>query len=156
MNFLSLQTPNSEQCTITVDGIPCAWYDGQDFIFDETYPHEAHNATASPRLILLCDVERPLNIAGRAFNWFYGFLAKGTLVPNTSGDKRGAFSALFAFIAPWRERSLQLKYRRRGVYKAVKWFVNTLLLCLLLGIVYGVFSSLEMLFFSVAPLPTRE
>jgi len=57
---LGLITPNSDDCRIYVDGEPYAWRDGEDVVFDETYIHRAHNRTDRDRLILFCDIERPL------------------------------------------------------------------------------------------------
>jgi len=57
---LGLVTPNSERCRILVDGVPYVWRDGEDVVFDETYVHRAENRTDTARVILFCDVERPL------------------------------------------------------------------------------------------------
>jgi len=57
---LGLVTPNSERCRILVDGMECVWREGQAFMFDETFIHAAENATDQNRIILFCDVERPI------------------------------------------------------------------------------------------------
>jgi beta-hydroxylase len=57
---LGLVTPNSEDCRIYVDGTLYYWQDGKDVIFDETYIHSARNDTDIDRIILFCDVERPI------------------------------------------------------------------------------------------------
>src|SRR5215216_3231377 len=57
---LGLVTPNSDKCRIFVDGEPYAWRDGEAVMFDETFIHWAENRTDIDRLILFCDVERPL------------------------------------------------------------------------------------------------
>ena len=57
---LGLITPNSEKCRIYVDGIPYHWKDGEGVLFDETYIHSAKNDSDMDRIILFCDVERPL------------------------------------------------------------------------------------------------
>ncbi len=57
---LGLITPNSEDCRIFVDGQVHAWRDGEDVVFDETYVHWAENRTDQTRVILFCDVVRPL------------------------------------------------------------------------------------------------
>jgi len=68
---LGLRTPNSEKCRITVDGQTYWWKDGEGVLFDETFLHRAENETDEDRLILFCDVERPLRTrAARAFNHF--------------------------------------------------------------------------------------
>ena len=55
-----LVTPKSERCRILVDGVECVWREGQAFMFDETFIHAAENATDQNRIILFCDVERPI------------------------------------------------------------------------------------------------
>jgi len=110
---------------------------------DETYPHYAKNNSQASRLILMCDVERPMNSFGRVFNLLYRFIIKGTLVPNTAEDKTGVFSALFAFIAPLRQNTLKLRSERRRLYKTLKLTLNTTLLAMLFAILFGFFSLFE-------------
>ncbi len=57
---LGLATPNSAECNIHVDGQPYFWRDGEAVMFDETFIHWAENKTDVRRVILFCDVERPL------------------------------------------------------------------------------------------------
>ena len=130
---LGLVTPNSAQCRIVVDGHSCIWQDGEDFVFDETYPHYAVNNSEQYRLILMCDVDRPLNWLGRQFNRCYLAMARHSLVPNLPENQQGAVSALFAALSPWPQRALQLKARHRRAYKLLKWLLNTTLILLLLS-----------------------
>lgn len=60
---LGLSTPNSDNCRIYVDGQPYAWRDGEDVMFDETFVHWVKNETEQTRVILFCDIERPLRSA---------------------------------------------------------------------------------------------
>ena len=60
---LGLITPNSDDCHIHVDGVRYAWRDGEAVLFDETYVHWADNNTDTDRIILFCDVRRPLTFA---------------------------------------------------------------------------------------------
>lgn len=122
---LGLQTPNSDRCHISVDGTRLSWRDGQDFVFDETCPHYARNGTDVPRLILMCDVERPMSLPGRAFNRVYSLMPKAMAVPNTAEDRRGFISALFRRISPWRDAAVRLKERRRAFYTALKVALNS-------------------------------
>lgn len=142
---LGLATPNAAQCSITVDGVQCAWFDGQDFVFDETYPHHAYNGTDRPRLIFMCDVDRPMTPLGRVIQRAYQFIAKATLVPNTPEDARGLFSALFFRLAPLRQRSLKLREERKRTYQVLKWLLNTVLLATMMSIVFAAFRGIEML-----------
>ena len=57
---LGLVTPGDDRCYIEVDGERYSWRDGEAVMFDETFIHRAENATDSDRIILFCDVERPL------------------------------------------------------------------------------------------------
>ena len=56
-----------------MDGEPYSWRDGESVVFDETYVHEACNKTQQNRIILFCDVERPLKWRwAEAFNRWFG------------------------------------------------------------------------------------
>ncbi len=140
---LGLATPNSEQCHITVDGQPCVWHDGEDFVFDETYPHFARNDTGEVRLILMCDVDRPMNALGRLINRGYRLIARGTVVPNTAEDERGVFSALFRALAPVLALSLRLRAERRRTYKTLKFLLNATLLTVGMGILFTALTVVE-------------
>ena len=59
---LGLLVPKSPgECRIFIDGQPYSWREGEDLLFDETYLHYAENTTSDDRIILFCDVERPLH-----------------------------------------------------------------------------------------------
>jgi beta-hydroxylase len=44
---LSLVTPNSDKCALTLDGVQYPWRDGEELLFDQTYLHSAINQTES-------------------------------------------------------------------------------------------------------------
>lgn len=134
---LGLQTPNSERCFICVDGQRLSWRDGEDFVFDETYPHYAMNASDSARLILMCDVERPMHGAGRAFNRLYTRLAAALAVPNTVEDRQGLITAMFARVTPWRNAALTLKATHRGSYRLLKLAFNIALVVVAFSLLYA-------------------
>lgn len=138
---LGLATPNSADCYIDVDGMKQHWMDGEAFIFDETYLHHVRNDTNSHRLILMCDVQRPLNWFGRAFNQVYSLVARSAMTPNTEADRRGGASALFAWCSPILARGQLLKRSNRSTYTLIKWALNLTLLGLaitLVGAILGV------------------
>ncbi|MCB1864832.1 MAG: aspartyl/asparaginyl beta-hydroxylase domain-containing protein [Chromatiales bacterium] len=135
---LGLKTPNDDRCFINVDGRDYSWRDGEALIFDETYLHYALNNTDQSRLILMCDVERPMGIIGRAVQWFYKGIVRFSVVPNTSEDKQGAYNRVFATLSPLLKRTKELKKTNRPLYKTLKYIVNSLLLVLLGAVVYGV------------------
>ncbi|MDH4988645.1 aspartyl/asparaginyl beta-hydroxylase domain-containing protein [Aminobacter anthyllidis] len=132
---LGLATPNSDACFINVDGHNQSWRDGEVLMFDETYLHYVRNDTASDRLILMCDVKRPLNPIGALFNFFYQGITRASVVPNTPEDRRGLANRVFAWLAPLLARNKALKSTNRRLYYAIKWSVNILLLGLAVGAV---------------------
>ena len=93
---LGLSTPNDDGCYIEVDGERHSWRDGQGVIFDETYLHEAHNRTGTTRIILFCDIERPLRsrIATAINRWFSRHVMSAASSPNDDNDKVGAINRL--------------------------------------------------------------
>jgi len=58
---VGLETPNSKECFILLDGKKYYWRDGHVQSFDDTYEHEVHNNTDQPRTILFLDVEREMS-----------------------------------------------------------------------------------------------
>ncbi|RWE17084.1 MAG: aspartyl/asparaginyl beta-hydroxylase domain-containing protein [Mesorhizobium sp.] len=125
---LGLATPNSDACFINVDGRTLSWRDGEALMFDETYLHFVRNDTDCDRLILMCDVKRPLNPLGAAFNFFYRALTRASVVPNTPEDRRGMANRIFAGLAPVLARAKALKSVNKPLYLAIKWSVNVTLL----------------------------
>ncbi len=119
---LGLATPNDDRCFIDVDGERHSWRDGQPVMFDETYIHWAINGSESDRIILFCDIERPMRFRwAQAINRFLGkTMMTAAASPNETGDQVGLVSKLFrvSFYAG--------KYRRRfkawnkTVYKITK------------------------------------
>jgi len=109
---LGLATPNDDRCFIDVDGERHSWRDGEGVMFDETYIHWAINGSESDRIILFCDVERPMSLRwAQAVNRFLGkTMMTAAASPNETGDQVGLVSKLFrvSFYAG--------QYRRR--YKA--------------------------------------
>ena len=128
---LGLATPNSDACFINVDGRSLSWRDGEVLMFDETYLHFARNDTDSNRLILMCDVKRPLNPLGALFNVFYRGITRASVVPNTAEDRRGLANRIFAAVAPLASLRKRLKSTSRPLYLAIKWSASILLLFLL-------------------------
>jgi beta-hydroxylase len=93
---LGLVTPSSPECYIDVDGERYFWKDGEAVMFDETFIHVAENRTDVTRVILLCDIERPLsNRFVRGLNRIVGHgLVRAGASPNQVGDKQGVLSTL--------------------------------------------------------------
>jgi len=132
----ALQVPGTPDCFINVDGESRHWQDNQALIFDETYPHFVKNDSDQSRLILMCDIERPMYWPGRVFNLLYSQLVKTTVVPNTHEDKVGKASALFARLSPLLASGKLLKKTKPRRYKLIKYSLNTALLALFLLLLY--------------------
>jgi beta-hydroxylase len=130
---LGLITPNSEACNIVVDGQPYHWKDGEDVLFDETYIHYAENKTDMDRLILFCDVERPVKTwFGRGWNKFFGwFIMAAAASPNMGDDKTGNINKVFRYIYSIRLVGKKLKAYNRNLYYAVKYALMALILWLI-------------------------
>lgn len=140
---LGLATPNADSCYINVDGQNYSWRDGEGFLFDETCLHYAKNDSDQYRLILMCDVERPMNLIGRFINFCYKGLMRQTVVPNLPGDKRGMANVIFAGLSPLLARAKALKQTNRPLYKLIKYTVNTLLVLLITALAVGVIVGLR-------------
>ena len=120
---LGLVTPNSDACRIFVDGEPYAWRDGEDLLFDETFIHSAENETDTTRIILFCDVERPLRTrVMQAVNRFVSrtFIRAGA-TQNTEAEPIGAANRIYALLGRGSDMLTRLKRRNRTVFRAVKY-----------------------------------
>lgn len=132
---LGLATPNSPQCCIYVDGERYFWRDGEAVMFDETYIHYAENQTDSQRIILFCDVQRPLtNGAVRALNrWVSRHIIKASATQNVEGEKVGLLNHVFGYAYRVRLLGKRIKQWNRRVYYVLKWL-------LIGGLLYLVFA----------------
>jgi beta-hydroxylase len=119
---LGLVTPNDDRCQIVVDGQPYSWRDGEGVIFDETYIHRAENATDVERLILFCDVARPMRYGfARSFNrWFGRHVVAAASSPNDAGDRIGLVNRLFFLSDRAGHYRRRFKAWNRTVYKLTK------------------------------------
>jgi len=124
---LGLKTPNSEDCHMFVDGVKCVWRDGEGFIFDETFIHRVHNATDQNRLILFCDVERPMKFAfmTRLNHWVSEHVVKASATQNLEGEKVGALNKAFSYLYEIHKSTRRLKDWNRTAYYSLKYSVMT-------------------------------
>jgi beta-hydroxylase len=131
---LGLVTPNAETCCIAVDGQTYHWRDGEDVVFDETYVHSAENRSEVARLILFCDIDRPL--APRpvaALNRIVRrTVMRATRTENLEGDQVGLVNRLFSYVYQVRLFGKRIKEKSRFAYYTLKW-------ALIGGIVYLIF-----------------
>jgi beta-hydroxylase len=55
---LGLQTPNSPECFININGDDYYWKNGEGVVLDDCFSHYVQNNTDKVRIILFCDFER--------------------------------------------------------------------------------------------------
>ena len=65
---MGLITPNSDDCFINLDGKSYSWRDGEVVLLDDSYLHYVENNTNKYRVILFCDIVRPMNFMGDDLN----------------------------------------------------------------------------------------
>ena len=103
-------------------------------MFDETYIHFAANNTNQQRIVLFCDIERPLHTKiMRLFNRWFGLLVMSSAASkNIDGESVGFLNILFAYFYQLRIQTKRLKASHRGIYYLCKWV-------LILGILWLLF-----------------
>ena len=89
---LGLVTPNDTSCFIEVDGERYSWKDGEGVVFDETFIHFAENKSGQDRIVLFCDIERPMRFRfAQAINhWIGTHVLSAASSPNEASDPTGA------------------------------------------------------------------
>lgn len=142
---LGLVTPNSDSCFINVDGQNYSWRDGEAFMFDETYLHYANNNSDKYRLILMCDVERPLYFIGFLINGIYKIAMRMSIVPNTEKDRRGLANKIFSSLGPFLTKTKALKQTDQKKYYLIKYTVNFLLFLILIGLISAVLKLISLI-----------
>jgi beta-hydroxylase len=120
---LGLMTPNSDQCRIYIDGTPYSWRDGQDVLFDETYIHSVKNETDQVRVILFCDVARPMRtwFAQLVNSFVCHRIVKISQAQNAPTEKIGVLNRVSKYIFGIREISEKLKKKNRTLAKALNY-----------------------------------
>jgi beta-hydroxylase len=137
---LGLVTPNSDACFIEVDGERLVWRDGVPIMFDETFIHWAQNQTDRARVILFCDVERPLRTAlVRGLNrWVSRNVVKASATQNVPAEPVGAINRLYGNVVHPVLSSVngafaRLKQRNRTAARLVKYTLVIALAALVLA-----------------------
>jgi beta-hydroxylase len=131
---LGLVTPNDDRCRIYIDGQPYSWRDGEAIVFDETYIHKAMNETEKDRIILFCDVARPMAnpIAAAINRTISSSVLRETATRNQASDRVGLFNRGFKYAYQIRLAGKALKRRNRTLYYAVKYAIFGGILALIL------------------------
>lgn len=127
---LGLITPNTSECYISVDGQSYFWQDGQDVLFDETYIHHAKNTTPYDRIILFCDIQRPLNnpIAKGLNRVFSNTIMKASASKNLPHEPVGLINKAFKYLYQLRLIGKRLKEYNRSFYYCTKYTLYITLL----------------------------
>jgi beta-hydroxylase len=137
---LGLVTANSDDCFINVDSERYAWKDGEAVLFDETYIHSVQNNTDVTRIILLCDVERPLRarVMQVVNRWVSRHIVTASATQNLEDEPVGALNRFYGRIyhpvaATVSGAARRLKQRNRPLYRALQYGV-------VIGALYLVFA----------------
>jgi beta-hydroxylase len=120
---LGLVTPGDPACYIEVDGQRYFWRDGEDVMFDETFVHYAKNETQTSRIVLFCDVERPMyfGLVTALNRLVASTLMRAATSPNELGDRTGFLNRIFRHVYAIRTVGKKLKAWHRPTYYTVKW-----------------------------------
>ena len=130
---LGLECPGDPECAIFVDGEPYVWRNGEDVIFDETFIHYAQNKTQQQRIVLFCDLERPLwFLPATWINRLFGRIVLGAAVSkNETGDKVGGLNRIFGYAYKVRELGKLIKTKNRRLYYVLKYALFAALIYLI-------------------------
>jgi beta-hydroxylase len=123
---LGLVVPKTPgECRIFIDGEPNSWREGEDLLFDETYLHYAENTTSDDRIILFCDVERPLHTrAMTALNrWVSSHIVNQSATQNEEGEHVGWINRIFGYVYQVRLAGKRMKAWNKRVYYAAKYLL---------------------------------
>jgi beta-hydroxylase len=137
---LGLVTANSDKCYIDVDGERYWWKDGEAVLFDETYIHSVENNTDVTRIILLCDIERPLRFrAMQAVNrWVSRYIVTASATQNVEDEPVGALNRFYGRVyhpiaGRINSAASRLKQRNRPLYRTLQYGI-------VLGLAYLIFA----------------
>jgi beta-hydroxylase len=137
---LGLVTANSDACFISVDGERYAWKDGEAVLFDETYIHFVENNTDVTRIILLCDIERPLRarLMQAVNRWVSRSIVAASSTQNVEDEPVGALNRFYGRIyhpvaTRVKRGASSLKRRNRPLYRTLQYGI-------VLGALYLIFA----------------
>ena len=110
------------------------WRDGKDIVFDETMVHWAKNDTDKTRIILFCDVTRPVYTpVMRGLNWLMmRTVIRATQSKNDASEKSGLFNRMTAYVYRYKMFLQKVKAANRPLYYTLKF-------AFILGLVYLIF-----------------
>jgi beta-hydroxylase len=114
-----------------------AWRDGEDVMFDETYVHWVKNETEKTRVILFCDIERPLSsrLMTRINRWVSGLLGRATAPQNLDDERVGGINQAYAWSKHFSDKLSggikQWKRRNPKAYRVLRPVLAVVVLTLL-------------------------
>lgn len=127
---LGLETPESDDCYIEVDGERYSWRNGEAVMFDETYIHHAENTTDQNRIVLFLDVVRPVTFA--PVQWintgFSNLVMAASATKNVDGDKVGGINRAFAGIYKVRALGKRIKAFNKPLYYLIQYALYALII----------------------------
>jgi beta-hydroxylase len=123
LGLLVPKTPG--ECRIFIDGQPYSLREGEDLLFDETYLHYAENNTSDDRIILFCDVERPLrgSVMTEVNRWVSKHVVSKSATRNEEGERVGWLNRIFGHVYHVRLVGKRMKAWNKRVYYAVKYLI---------------------------------
>ncbi len=107
-------------------------------MFDETFVHWVKNETEQTRVILFCDIERPLRsrLLTRLNRWISGILGRATAPQNVEGERVGSINQAYSVaIRGGNAIGAQVKRFKRAYPKAYR-ILRPVLAVILLVILY--------------------
>ena len=102
-------------------------------MFDETFVHWAENRTEHTRVILFCDIERPLRTPLlRAINRAVSrFMGQATATENVPGEPVGAINRMYARLNRFNGALGRWKRARPRIFRTVKYVLIVAVLALI-------------------------
>ena len=130
---LGLVTPNDDRCFIEVDQERYSWRDGEATLFDETFVHWAQNDTDQTRIILFCDIERPMKWSwAQYFNYWFGrYVMAAASSPNNDQDQTGFINKIFKYFYAIHQYGRKIKAENRTKYYIYKWIMFGVILAII-------------------------
>lgn len=94
-------------------------------MFDETFIHYAENTTDQTRIILFCDVERPLKtrVMTAVNRWVSRRIIKETATENEAGERIGFVNKAFGRVYQLRLFGKRYRLSNPNAYYTVKYAV---------------------------------
>jgi aspartyl/asparaginyl beta-hydroxylase (cupin superfamily) len=90
---LALEVPRANPPYMIIGGQKLHWIEGKGVLIDDTYDHEVINKCSEPRTVLIVDIDRPTNFAGRMGTSIVNFILNQTYARWVCKNVEGALTA---------------------------------------------------------------